>query len=249
MDVLRSFIRLNRRASDWLARTMPKTFGTPSPCYFDAMSARVAKTIAEDRPGIVLEAGGVDRPMMSRSPDYRFVGLDIDEQPDCATLYDDFIVQSIEEPVPLRADLIVSLTLLEHVPNNRRAIKSMFDSLRPGGSMHHYVPSGFHPYSLALRLVGPKIQKALIPILRPGAEDVTGYPAFFDQCSPGKMEKLLHEAGFRDIKILPYYRANDYFAFFTPLFVTISLFEDACSVLGIRLFSSGFVFSATRPKS
>ena len=228
MNILRHFVRYNRNASAWIAKRLPKAFSNPNPSYRATMLKRIAEDIEAKHPNCIIEAGGVDRPLLTRSEAYRFVGLDIDERPKCAHLDDDFIVQSIENSFALRADMIVSYTLLEHVPDNKAAITSMFKGLRPGGATHHYVPSGFHPYSLALRAIGPRLQKRLIPILRPGLEDVTGYPAFFHLCDPYRMSKAFRDVGFTDIDVQPFYRANDYFAFFTPFFVFDTLFENLC---------------------
>ncbi|MEW6037062.1 MAG: methyltransferase domain-containing protein [Pseudomonadota bacterium] len=247
MRALRIFIRINRSASAWLVSAFPRIFGNPPVSYRDLLIGRIAQDIRTRRPAVILEAGGVDRPLLRRSPDYIFVGLDIEMRPDCATLYDSFIVQSIEKPVPLRADMIVSYTLLEHVPDNRGSMHAMFASLNPGGTTHHYVPSRYHPYSISLQIVGPTLQKRLIPLLRPGAETTTGYPAFFNYCSPASMHRLMRETGFVDIDLVPFYRASDYFAFFLPLFILVTLFENLCAALGLRVFASGYVISARSP--
>ena len=248
MNVLRRFVSYNRNASAWIAKRLSQAFSNSNPSYHATMLKRIAEDIEAKHPKVIIEAGGVDRPLLTRSDAYKFVGLDIDERPKCAHLYDDFIVQSIENSFALRADMIVSYTLLEHVPDNKAAITSMFKGLQPGGVTHHYVPSGFHPYSLALRAIGPRLQKRLIPILRAGTEDVTGYPAFFHLCHPDGMSKAFWEAGFTDIDVQSFYRANDYFAFFTPLYVLDTLFENLCRWLSLRIFASGFVISASRPQ-
>jgi len=247
MSLLRRIVRSNRAASVWIAQRFPRIFANPQPSYHATLLDRVAGHMNNDKPGTVLEAGGVDRPVLDRSPDYEFIGLDIDERPDCARLYDRFIVQSIEAPLPQKVDMIISFTLLEHVPDNKASVRVMFDGLTTGGTTHHYVPSGLHPYSLALRAVGPRLQRRLIPILRPGTEEVTGYPAFFDRCTPNAMTRAFHEAGFTEIDVRPFFRANDYFAFFTPLFVFVTLFENACSWLDLQALASGFVISARKP--
>ena len=145
MSVMRIFVRLNRKASAWVAKQFPRIFSNPKPSYRSTLLDRVNREIQNMKPGKVLEAGGVDRPLLDRSPDYEFVGLDIDERPDCARLYDRFIVSSIEKPLPEKADLIISFTLLEHVPNNTASIRAMYEGLNVGGSMHHYIPCGLHP--------------------------------------------------------------------------------------------------------
>lgn len=247
MSILRRFVRLNRSASAWVAKQFPRIFSNPQPSYRATLLDRVARDIKSNKPGVVLEAGGVNRPVIDRSPDYEFIGLDIDERPECALLYDRFVVQSVEKPLPCKADMIISFTLLEHVPNNTAAIRAMYDGLNAGGTTHHYVPSGLHLYSLALRAIGPRLQRRLIPILRPGAEEVTGYPAFFDLCTPRAMTQAFQEVGFAEIDLRPFYRANDYFAFFTPAFIVVTLFENACRWLDLRSMASGFVISARKP--
>lgn len=245
--MLTKFIGWNCRAAEALALRWPSAFGVPQPGYLNEMKDIIAKVVAAEHPYKILEAGGVDRPMIERSADYTFIGVDIEERPECSSLYDEFVVQSIEEPLEHQVDMVISFTLMEHVPNNIRAVKSMFESLRRGGTTHHYIPSRLHPYSLALRIVGPRMQKMLIPHLRPGAEKVTGYPTFFHCCTPAAMEALFREQGFVDIAIQPYYRANDYFAFFLPAFVAVSMLENACRALGIRSLASGFLISARKP--
>ena len=116
-----------------------------------------------------------------------------------------------------------------------------------GGTTYHYIPSKSHPYSLALRAVGPTLQKRLIALLRPAAGEETGYPAFFNRCSPSAMARLFRDTGFTNVSVSPFFRANDYFAFFTPAYVAVSLFENATHALGLRMFCSGFIVSAERP--
>ena len=247
MSIIRSFVRLNRKYSAWVAKKFPSVFSNPKPSYRETLLDRVNRDIRNKKPGTVLEAGGVDRPLLNLSPDYDFVGLDIDERPDCSRLYDRFIVSSIEKPLPEKVDLIISFTLLEHVPNNSASIRTIYEGLNAGGSTHHYVPCGLHLYSLALRAIGPRLQRRLIPLLRPGTEGVTGYPAFFDLCTPRAMTHAFRAAGFTEIDVKPFYRANDYFAFFTPAFIVVTLFENVCRLLSLSTLASGIVISARKP--
>jgi SAM-dependent methyltransferase len=245
--MLKHIIALNRQVASSLENLLPSVFGSPS--YRVELESRISSDIIALMPHIILEVGGIDRPLLDRNSSFEYVGLDIEERPDCNNVYDRFIVQSIEQPVDISADLLISITLMEHVPDNFSAVKSMFEALRPGGKTHHYIPSKWHPYSLALRAVGPTLQKRLIPILRPAAVGVTGYPAFFDYCSPAAMRNLFEEQGFVSIDVMAFYRASDYFAFFLPAYLVVALFENLCFVLGWSLFASGFVISARKPAS
>jgi hypothetical protein len=245
--MLRQFINWNRRAAVWLEIKHPGVFGCePYPVELDR---RIAADLANNKPAVVLEVGGINRPFLKKSSAYEYVGLDIDVQPDCYEVYDRFIVQSIENRLTLKADMIISVTLMEHLQNNDAATASMFTALQKGGTMHHYIPSKWHPYSIALRLVGPVLQKRLIPLLRPAAAGVTGYPAFFNHCSPAAMHKLFVRHGFLNVDVKSFYRANDYFAFFLPAYIIVSLFENICSALNWHTLASGFVISARKGAS
>ena len=134
----------------------------------------------------------------------------------------------------------------ENVPNNKKSVQSMYKSLNEGGQMVHYIPSKNHFYSICLRLVGPKIQKILIKHLRPEAISVTGYHAFFDKCSPYQMKKLCKKQGFIDVKIVPYYKATDYFGFFIPAYLFVAVFENFFEYLGLSQFASGFIITAKK---
>jgi hypothetical protein len=244
MGIVKYFVGLNRKYSKLLEKKYPRYFDSLP--YKGELLRRISLSIEKGCVNKVLEVGGVDRPLLRKGQGYEYNGLDIESRDKCYEVYDNFIVQSIEEPVNEKYDLIISITLMEHVPNNESSIDSVYHSLHPGGETHHYIPSKWHPYAVALRIVGPAIQKRLIPILRPGTEDVTGYPAYFDKCSIPSMRKLLIKRGFTDVDIQAYYRANDYFAFFTPLFLVVTTFENFCRKLGLDIFASGFVISAKK---
>ncbi|WP_287151188.1 methyltransferase domain-containing protein [Mesorhizobium sp.] len=243
--VLKRFIGWNRNAAAWLEGHFPRIFGAPS--YKAELERRIADDVARLTPSAILEVGGIDRPLLRRGRGFTYIGLDIEEKPDCYRIYDRFVVQSIEQLVDVEADMLISITLMEHVPDNKSAARSMFLALRPGGVMHHYIPSKWHPYSVALRLVGPALQRSLIPHLRPSAVGLTGYPAFFDHCSPSEMAKLFRGQGFEQVDVMSFYRASDYFAFFLPAYLSVVLFENLCAALNWRLFCSGFVVSAAKP--
>lgn len=245
MRAVRSFVAINRRWSHGFRRRA-STFFDLRP-YGDDLRCLIERDIAGRRPQTIIEVGGIDRPLLEKDSRFRYVGVDVEDKENCREIYDEFIVRSIEKPLPVEADILISKTLMEHVRDNGAAVRNMYAALNPGGRTFHYIPSKWHPYSMALRLVTPTMQRRLIPLLRPGAEAVTGYPAFFDHCSPPAMRQLFQDAGFRDVEVTPYYRAHDYFAFFFPAFLLVSTIEYICKRMGWSLFCSGFIISATRP--
>jgi hypothetical protein len=239
-------VNLNRRASRFLNRRFPRFVGHVS--YHDELMRRIRADL-ERKPGDVLEVGGIDRPLLQVGSGYSYDGMDIDEKEACYEVYDRFIVQSVEEAVDRQYGMVISMALLEHVRDNRASIGNIYAALAPGGTTHHYVPSSNHPYSLLLRLVGPKWQTILIRYLRPDSVGETGYPTFFDHCTVAKMTKLFRETGFEDVDAVPYYRAQDYFAFFLPAYVVVVVFNNLCTRLAWSFFASGFVISARKPRT
>src|SRR5688572_2138264 len=223
-DVLNAAVRWNRSWAERLRGRFPDAFSSPP--YLQELLTRIHADIDVRRPASVLEIGGIDRPLLAKGRGYAYDGLDIESREGCYRAYDNFLVQSVEDRIPGQYDMIVSITLLEHVRNNTASVRSIFEARKPGGVTHHYIPAKWHPYSICLRIVGPKWQKSLIPRLRPGNEDVTGYPAFFDNCSVSAMTALFERSSFIDIDVKPYYRANDYFAWFLPAYIVVSALEN-----------------------
>ncbi len=246
MALIKRFVEWNRRCSYALVRRFPRFFKKLS--HQEELRRRIQATL-ESKPERVLEVGGIDRPLIARGQGFEYVGLDIEEKDECHEIYDRFLVQSVEEPIAGEYDAIISITLLEHVPNNQAALQSMFAALKPGGVMHHYIPGKGHPYALILRLVGPTWQKRLIEITREKSKAATGYPTFFDHCTANAMTRLFRRTGFRNIDIDIHYSANDYFSFFVPAFVVITGFENVARALGLSYFAAGYVISARKPSA
>lgn len=242
--MLRNLVTLNVKLTRSFDRRFPRLVQGDN--YRDQMLSIIDSFIGQSEFSHVLEVGGIDRPLLKRSERIEYSGLDIEYKDRCKDLYDHFIVQSIEEPIPGAYDLIVSIALLEHVSDNTLSIGQMHKALRTEGCIVHYTPSKYHPYSLILRLAGPKIQKRLIRVLRSWAAQVTGYPAFFDKCSPREMKKISSALGFREIRVIPFFRANDYFRFFVPTYILVTLLENICKKLKWERLCSGFIIFARK---
>jgi len=194
---LGQFVRVNKRLQEKFDNAFPRLFYRES--YFQILTDRIRQDASQRDNARILEVGGVDRPLLSKSPAYEYIGVDIDEKPQGLDVYDQFIAQSIEDPLSIKVDMVISKTLMEHVPNNKASVSVMYECLNSGGSTHHYIPSKWHPYSICLRLVGHRLQNKLIGILRPEAADVTGNHAYLNNCTQGPMKKLFEDAEFSNI--------------------------------------------------
>ena len=243
--MLKNFIKLNRSYCRHLEKNFPNFFGNTEN-YNNDLKQMIVGYIKKNSPKNILEAGGIDRPILQKSNNYFYFGLDLENKLNCHDIYDTFLVQSIEEPLDQKFNLIISKTLLEHVPNNNKSLKVIYDALYNDGVTMHYVPCKFHFYSIILRLIGNKWQKFLIHYIRPEAESVTGYPAFFHKCSAKQIKKLCSDIGFKNIIIKPYYRATDYFSFFVPFFIIIAVLENIFKYFDLKLFTSGIILTAKK---
>ena len=241
------FVKFNLKISKLLDRKFKKFFIGSNHPQSDLLNLILNKIPNSGKDFSILEIGGIDRPMLKKSPNFKYTGLDIEYKDSCYKLYDNFIVQSIEENINQKFDLIISSTLLEHVKDNKKSFLNVYNALVDGGNTFHYIPSKNHFYSLILRLVGPKLQRKIIKNLRPQASlEITGYPTFFDLCSEKELKNVLLKIGFRDVKIRQYYKAGDYFAFFTPLYILISALENIFEKFNIRFFAAGLIVSAKK---
>ncbi len=197
----------------------------------------------------ILEVGGTSRPFLPRDDKYLYHGLDIDDTSATDEKYDHFHLQSVAEPIDGEYDLIFSKYLLEHVDDNTAAFKAMANCLSEGGEMVHLIPCGWHPYSVATRLIGNRMQRMLIRILRPESVGFTGYPAFYDSCTVNGIRRQLEQNGLEVETLKPYWGASEYFAFFVPAFVGIKTFNWLAKKLGISVLASVLILRAKRPCS
>ena len=244
MGLVKGFVNVNRWLSQYVLRRFHRLASGGD--YKGAVLKELKDFIGTRKHCHVLEAGGIDRPLLKKSPVITYTGLDIEYREQCREIYDNFIIQSIEDRLPGKYDVICSFTLLEHVRDNTRTIRTIHDALEREGMMIHYVPGGLHPYSLLIRLLGPRLSVALLTKFHPDVIGQSGYPAYFDHCTVGAMDRLCRRAGFTDVAFSCYYRANFYFEVFFPAFMTVTLWEDFCRLLNLKTFCSGFVITAKK---
>lgn len=242
-SLLKRFIDINRHISGEFIKKFPDlSHGRriAAADFEDVIAELVEKR--GDRPFTVLEIGGIDRPRLKKDPRYCYVGLDVDANDNCYQIYDEFYVQSVEQPLPIKADLIISKSVLEHVPDVRTSFQRMYECLNDGGEMLHLLPGGYHPYSLATKLVGHTWQKKLIGlILSPDSAKRLGYKAYYNLCSYRQMKQLLRSLDPQATSITPYWDAVIYFKFFFPLFLTIVAFNRIAEALRAGLVASYMV--------
>jgi hypothetical protein len=190
---------------------------------------------------IILELGGASRPMLHKEDErYKYVGIDIDSSFDSEKYYDLYFCQSIEKSFPLKADLIFSKYLMEHVRNVEISFLNQYEALSSNGKAIHLYPLGFHPFSIANKLLGNENVKKLIPFIKKGSEGYTGYPAFYTLGNSYSLEKFFIKKGIK-AEFYYHYGAVDYFSFFFPFALVITLFNFLCKILNLKFFASNVI--------
>jgi len=242
---IRKFIRINRIISFNLSNRIPGLFRDAD--YSSKLLGLINESIKSSKqPLRILEIGGINRPLLSKSKKYTYIGMDIDFTENCNNLYDHFIIGSVEEPIVKNVDLIISKTLLEHVENNEDSYKQMMAALNSGGKIIHYFPAKNHPYSILTRLISHKWQRKLISLLRSNTIETTGYKTYYHLCSYSELRNYLKSLNFKQVVIQPFWGASDYFTFFVPFFILVSLFNRLCEKLHMVYFASGLIVIANQ---
>ena len=235
--MIKSFIHYNRKLTSLFVGFFNDMFGHIDNCeevFYSYLNTEIkSKTI--------VELGGTNRPLFSKSTISNYIGMDIDETFNGDEVYHQYVIQSCEDfNDNIKADLIVSKYLLEHVPNNVKTLKNIESWLNQKGLSVHVFPLGFHPFSIANRLLGNRWARLLIPIIRPGSESVTGYPAYYHMCNSfalkeyGKKSKCNYEIKY-------FFGCEDYFGFFLPLGIVVHILNRICHLFRLNIFASNAV--------
>lgn len=236
--MVRSFIKWNRKISARVRKFMDQNLGK-----IDGQEAYFYSIIysPDIKKRSVLEIGGTQRPVFNKEDIPYYVGMDIDKTFDWENYYHQYLNQSCTEDYNLKSDLIFSKYLLEHVDNNERTFKLIFENLEPEGVSVHLFPLGYHPYSILTRMVGNKLQKRLISIVRPESRAVTGYPVYFDKCNSVSLNRFFKKHPAIKYQIKYFYGASEYFYFFFPFYLLVEGFNRISSLLGLSVFASNAV--------
>lgn len=135
-------------------------------------------------------------------------------------------VQARLEALPFAGgafDLILCTWVIEHLPEPEWAFQEMARALKPGGHLLLLTPNARHPLMILGRWIPPPWRPALVQRLYGRApQDI--FPVFYRANTPGKLRRLLREAGLREIA---WFAIEDptYMAFHPLLFALAALYE------------------------
>lgn len=251
---VRRFIEWNRRVSRWerslVTRLVPDSAHDGPRDFRDNVLPSLLK------PGLrVLDVGGGKHPAIplqtKQGLGLSVVGLDVSESELAqapAGAYDSIVVGDVAAvSIPGKYDLVFSRTLLEHVANTRAAIANLAGVLAPGGVMAHVVPCRNAPFAILNRGLGNRTARRLLFGIFPEKARNSGFPAFYQDCTPGRLSRICRESGLDVVKAIPYYN-SEYTSFFAPLYTVEMLRQVLMCCLRLENFAEGFSIVARSPE-
>ena len=130
---------------------------------------------------------------------------------------------------------------MEHIKNVEKSYVSQIQSLNPGGTIIHLYPLGYHPFSLLNKMLGNNLVKKIISITKKESSIISGYPAFYSLGNPYKLEKFLKQRKNICVRFDYHYGALDYFTFFFPFALLVSMFNFINKTFKIKIFASNVI--------
>jgi SAM-dependent methyltransferase len=186
----------------------------------------------------VIEIGGGKNPLISaaekRELNLRVIGLDISERELGAApvgIYDRTICADITQySGPACADTAICAALLEHVRDTGAALSAIASLLKPGGVALLFIPSRNAVYARINQIVPESFKRWLLRAIYGDFPEIkaelTGFPAYYDRCTPRDICTIAVGAGFT-VQRLQVYFASGYFQFLPPLYVAWRLWQIA----------------------
>lgn len=216
----RRFTNSQVRISDWFDGLLPAKFSTNSQRDFSQLVPRYI-----NYGNIVYDIGGGKNPFITleRKADLncRVFGVDIDENELRAAhsgVYDNTIVADITKYTGnMDGDIVICSTVLEHVENMEAALRGIRSCLRNGGYCAIFVPSKNALYARINRRLPERLKKKILFFLFPNSRSLSGFPAYYDHCTPKDIRQIAEYLGF-EIVVENYYYKSIYFSFFFPLY-------------------------------
>lgn len=204
--------------------------------------------------GLVADIGGgrtcsfADR--LNGSHDIRIVAVDVsaDELAANHTAHETRVAD-VSCHIPFadsEVDLLVSRTLLEHVPDVESAVQEMARVLKPGGETLHLLPCRYALFAVIARIVPFDLAKRLLHTAIPESRGVVEFDVFYDHGHPRELKRVFSSAGFREVEVECTWDQAAYFHAFFPAFLLVSLYQRLAEFLRIRLLASYVIIRATR---
>lgn len=247
MPPLRTFFDANRRLS---ARFDPRGDAALYARYDDD----VAQAVSSLPDGaLVADVGGgrtcsfADR--LAAASNVTIIAVDLSaEELDANETAHETRVADVSRRIPFEdseVDLLVSRTLLEHVPDVENAAREMARVLRPGARTLHLLPCRYALFAVIARVVPFDLAKRVLHAIIPESRGVVEFEVFYDHGHPRELERVFSAAGFRDVEVQYTWDQAAYFHAFFPAFLLVLLYQHVARLCRLRVLASYAIVRAT----
>jgi SAM-dependent methyltransferase len=241
-EMIRAFIRLNRRLCDRIQKHLTYTYLQDD--YVRVVTAHL-------RAGMTVLDVGAGKSTPFAAEGVILIGCDISGDEICQNRsLTKAIVCDVSKHIGLPSasvDLVVSRSVIEHIPNVAQFHREAMRILKPGGKFIHVHPSRFAPFAILNSLLPNKLTKRLLAFLMPESLGIQGFPVVYDHCYPSAMRKLLTQSGFRVHEMRCQFYQSSYFNFFLPLFLLSVTYDLLIAGLNVQNLCAAMLYVAEKP--
>lgn len=248
----RAFIALNVRLSHALERRFGLASDKPFWVEFEQSAWRHVGALPDGATAVDVGGGRrcVYAAAVAPGRDVRLVAVDVSAEE--LALNTDVAEKHVADialglPFPdASVDLVLSRTVLEHVPDVRAAVANIARVLRPGGVALSFLPGRYSLFATAARVLpfGPALR--FIHWAVPGSRGQIGFEVHYDRCHPRALERTFREAGFRHVEVSQCWAQPGYVEWFLPLYLAHAAYEWVVRRLRVRLLASYMIVRAER---
>lgn len=248
MSVLQRFLQANRRLSARFDRRDDAALYA----RYDAYVGRALRGLPAG--GIVADVGGGRScsfaEMLPLEHALTIVAIDESEEELAAnSTADRTMVADVSRDIPFsdgEVDLLVSRTLLEHVPDVQGAATAMARVLKPGAETIHLLPCRYALFAVVARVIPFGVAKRLLHFTIPESKGVVEFEVVYDRGHPRALERVFTEAGFREVRVECTWDQAAYFHSLFPAFLVVLLYQRLAALLRVRALASYAIVRAVR---
>lgn len=247
-STLRRFLQANRRLSARFDRRDDARL-------YAGYDAYVGQALSALPPGAVVAdvGGGRNCSFAEVLPDDRaltVVAIDVSAQELSAnSTADRTMLADVSRNIPFadaEVDLLVSRTLLEHVPDVEGAAREMARVLKPGAQTIHLLPCRYALFAIVARVVPFALAKHILHLSIPESKGVVEFDVFYDRGHPRALEEVFAAAGFREVSVECTWDQTDYFQPLFPAFLLVLAYQRLAALLRLRALASYAIVRAER---
>jgi hypothetical protein len=118
--------------------------------------------------------------------------------------------------------------------------------LKPGGKAIHFIPCRYSTFGVAARVLpfGPLLK--LLHLISPETVGKVEFDVHYDHGYPKAIERVMRDAGFRNVTVGTTHISSDYFSPIFPLFLVVGAYELLVRLLDARSLMAYMMVTAER---